>query len=250
MLTGHSAFLPMEFLRFIFFLGVIYITFDIIWQLFVWLLGMIFTIDKREGWVYFGFKGLSLYLLVALTAITTQNHLANATTDYKEFAFPAIGLIVLYFYVTATMQKSKLKARIQMDTRTMRRMRFDGFFLFASLALYVLMLYFPRLMETDLADGVFDTIDSIYSMLLFRWIIGFMAFFFLLNVLFRSYLATRTAVLGLFGNRQESQASFTERIMEERRKRNSDAGTVDAEYEIVEKADNTSVDETPNTPAK
>lgn len=228
----------MELLRFVFFLGVIYITFDGLWNFFLWAAKQIFGLDKREGWLYYISKGLSLYVLVTLTAITTQNNLALTESQFSNFLYPAIGLIVLYFYVTASMQRSKMKAKLNMDVQTIKRMRYDGLFLFGALVLYSLSLFFEQLRDTQITNWFFDTIASIYDVLLFRVIIGFLAFFFLINILIKSIFATRTLVFSLFGWEGAESDSFTDRLINEQRqqkKQSEEAGYTD--YEIIEEED-------------
>lgn len=228
----------MPLLKFIFTLGFIYITFDVLWNIFLWGIKTIFGLDKREGWLYFILKGLSLYLLVALTSITTQNHLSVANSKLSFFAYPAIGLIVLYFYITSSMQKSRLRARIKMDVTAIKKMRFDGWFLFSALVLFSLSLFFPELKDTQLTRWVFNTIEDIYDILLFRWIIGLLAFFFLVNILIKGILATRMLLFSIFGWEPQEGGRLTDRLMQEKRQstpaENQEGYT---DYEIVEDND-------------
>ncbi len=224
----------MNVLRFVFFLGVIYITFDALWNLFLWVLKYFFGIDKREGWVYYISKGLSLYILVTLTAITTTQNLQLADSQLSKFLYPAIGLIVLYFYITSSMQRSKMKAKIKMDTQAIKRMRYDGIFLFSALVLYSLALFFPELHDTQITNWFFDAIASIYQVLLFKVIIGFLALFFLVNILIKSLFATRTLIFSLFGWEGAEDDSFTDRLINEQRQQQSKREEEYTDYEIVE----------------
>lgn len=229
----------MNVLRFVFFLGVIYITFDALWNLFLWVLKYFFGLDKQEGWVYYISKGLSLYILVTLTAITTTQNLKLADSQLSKFLYPAIGLIVLYFYITSSMQRSKMKAKIKMDTQAIKRMRYDGVFLFSSLVLYSLALFFPELHDTQITNWFFEAIASIYQILLFKVIIGFLALFFLVNILIKSIFATRTLIYSLFGWEGAEEDSFTDRLInEQRQQRSSSEEEGFTDYEIVEEKTN------------
>lgn len=229
----------MNVLRFVFFLGVIYITFDALWNLFLWVLKYFFGLDKQEGWVYYISKGLSLYILVTLTAITTTQNLKLADSQLSKFLYPAIGLIVLYFYITSSMQRSKMKAKIKMDTQAIKRMRYDGIFLFSSLVLYSLALFFPELHDTQITNWFFEAIASIYQILLFKVIIGFLALFFLVNILIKSIFATRTLIYSLFGWEGAEEDSFTDRLInEQRQQRSSSEEEGFTDYEIVEEKTN------------
>lgn len=236
----------MNLLRFVFFLGVIYITFDGLWNLFLWASKQIFGLDKKEGWVYYISKGLSLYVLVTLTALTTLSNLELTNSQFSNFLYPAIGLIVLYFYVTSSMQRSRMKAKINMDTQTIKRMRYDGIFLFGALVLFSLSLFFEQLRDTQLTNWFFDTIASIYDVLLFRIIIGFLAFFFLVNILIKSIFATRTLIFSLFGWEGAETGSFTDRLINEQQQKTTREDGY-ADYEIIEE-DGTSKDPEDDAP--
>lgn len=231
----------MDLVRFVFTLGVIYITFDGLWNLFLWLVKQLFGLDKQEGWVYYLSKGISLYLLVTLTAITTLQYEVLANSQLSHFLYPAIGLIVLYFYLTAAMQRRKMKATISMDTQTLKRQRYDGLFLFAGLILYSLSLFFEQLSDTDLTNWFFSTISQIYDVFIFRLVIGLLAFFFLINILIKSIFATRTLLFSLFGWKDSERDTFTDRIINEQQQ--SQAQTEEfTDYEIIveEEEDQTS----------
>lgn len=225
----------MEFLKFIFYLGVIYITIDILWNLFVFGLRVLLGINYQDRVIYFVLKGVSLYILVALTAVTTNRYLAGTDDQIAYLGYPLVGFFVLYFYVTSSMQKSRMKAQIKMDMQAMRRMKYNGIFLFAALAFYIISLYRPEINETRFNAWLFATIEDIYDLLLFRLIIGFLAILFLINMLVRGFLMTRLLIFSIFGIPQNPRSNFAKRLLEEQRKAKQQEPEVeDAEYEIVD----------------
>lgn len=225
----------MEFLKFIFYLGVIYITVDILWNLFVFGLRILLGIDYQDRVIYFVLKGLSLYILVALTAVTTNRYLVGIDSRIAYFGYPLIGFFVLYFYVTSSMQKSRMKAQIKMDMQAMRRMQYNGIFLFAALAFYLISLYRPEINETRFTEWLFATIDDIYDLWLFRIIIGFLAIIFLVNMLVKGFLMTRLLIFSIFGIPQNPRSNFAKRLLEEQRKaKEQEVEVEDVEYEVIE----------------
>ena len=219
----------MDYLRFIFYLGVIYITFDLLWKLFLWLIKMFFGITSKDSAFYHLFKALSYYLLVSLTAATTLRYMAGTEEMVKQFFFTFVGLIVLYFYITSNMQKSRLRAAIRSDVIAIRRMRFNSLYLLFSVSFYIFCLYFPRTVETLVLDWLFSTVERIFNYLLFRWIIGFMASLFLINMLYRGLLTTKVLIMSIFGIREKSTSSY--RDMYGRATPYEE--TIDAEYQVV-----------------
>lgn len=225
----------MDFLRFVFYLGVIYITVDILWNLFLFGLRIVLGINYRDRALYYVLKGVSLYILVSLTAITTNKYVSGSQSELAYLGYPLIGFFVLYFYITSSMQKSRLRAQIKMDTSAMRRMRYNGIFLFAALAFYMLSLYRPEINQTQLTDWLFATIDDIYDLWLFRIILGFLAIIFLVNMLIRGFLMTRLLIFSIFGIPQNPRSNFAKRLLEEQKRSQAQESEVeDAEYEIIE----------------
>lgn len=214
----------MEFLRFIFDLGVIYIIFDLIWKFFLFMVRITLGIDDHHSTPHYLFKGFGYYLLVSLTAVTASRYMETAASKGAIIFYSVIGILVLYFYITSRMQRMKMKARVRMDVMAVKRMRYNSVFLFLSLLYYLLSMYFPYLARSGVTDWLFTSIESVYELLLFRWIIGFFAIIFLINILIKSALITQYLVfallgrpLGLKANRQSNPFSENE-------------NTVDTEY--------------------
>lgn len=97
---------------------------------------------------------------------------------------------------------------VRSDVRAIKRMRYNSLYIFFSIALYITCLYFPRILETLVLDGLFMAIERIFQYLLFRFIIGFMASIFLINMLYRGFVMTRYLIMNIFGIKQKSTSSY------------------------------------------
>jgi hypothetical protein len=180
----------MVIFRFIFYLGVIYITFDALWKLFLYLVKSIFGITDRNRTAYFLFLFLYLFLLVTLTALTTHNYMEEHIRKISYLSFPIISLIVLYFYITSNMQKVRFRAKNTMDSLTIKRMKYNSVFLVLALSYFMVCIAFPNINENDFTIWVYGLIGDIYAVKLFKWIIGFFAFFFLINIFYRGIVVS------------------------------------------------------------
>lgn len=218
----------MDFLRFIFDLGVIYIIFDLIWKVFLFLVRITLGIDDHHSTPHFLFKGFGYYLLVSLTASTATRYMETAMSMGGVILYSVIGLMVLYFYITSRMQRMKRRARVRMDTMAVKRMRYNSLFLFLSLLLYVVCMYYPVLTRNMITDWLFASIEDVYEVMLFRWIIGFFAAIFLINILIKSVLTTQYLVFALIG-RPLGMSNSTQATHFP-----GEDVTVDAEFEEVE----------------
>ena len=212
----------MRFLQFVFELAFIFIAFDLLWNIFMFLLRMAFGIHRdQNAVVYYIFKGISLYLLVSLTALVTFHHVEMYSDEVNQFTYSLIGFLVLYLYITSSMHKSRLKAELKMDERAMRRMRFNGFFLTSALAYYVvgILLSFNHqatltnwILNNKITSWIFSTIARLYNLLLVRWVIGLLAIFFLVNMLIRAFLSTRMIIFSFFGIPDTARDRLKQRI--------------------------------------
>src|SRR5687767_14845103 len=156
-------------------------------------------IDRHERTPHYIFKAFGYFLLVSLTAVTTNNEIAERERDFGTLAFILIALLGLYFYITSNMQKSRLRAAISMDYLAVKRMRYNSIFLILSLAFFVACIAWPQLAANDLSEFIFHAIEKIYDLFIFRVIIGFLAVIFIVNMLWQGIGATRMLVNNLLG---------------------------------------------------
>ena len=91
-------------IKFAFLLGVVFITFNLIWVFFTFLLKSILgDTGVIEKYILRVFQG---YFLASVTAIATLNYESNFET--KNYAFLVTGIIVLFLYlINKTKQRKK-----------------------------------------------------------------------------------------------------------------------------------------------
>lgn len=215
-----------QIFSFIFLLGFFYITFDLIWGLIRFLLRITLGVNSEDRVTYHLFKIFSYFVLVTLTAVITLK--------YELFLFYALGFLVLYFYITSRMQKNKLKAAIKMDQRMLKRVRFNSIYLLGSLVFFVLSVNIPALVENQLTDWFYNMIVKVKDIGLFRFVIGFFAIIFLVNVLYRGFQATRLLIQQLLGMEPKASNAYESSFGKEGRELEEEKQGEYIDYEEVE----------------
>lgn len=214
----------MELIRYIFFLGIVFIIFSMVWGFFMILYRLLTGIQQRNSIERYIFKIANMYLLVSLSAMQTQEYLMRP--DSPKVFITVLGLLVLYSYLTGRLERKRFVMQInnmKIDREELN-MKFESFIIIASLVYFSFCITNPVIMENPVNNWFYLTVKDIYATPVIGWIIGFIGIFFLLFMLIKSFMVTTGFV-----------ANFMDRISGN--KRNDDDGNNNdgfTDYEIIE----------------
>lgn len=233
----------MHFLGFVFELAFVFVTFDILWSLILLLLKGLLGIDRSQNsFAYYALKISSLYILTSLTVLITFRHLEMHTGPFNRISYPFIAFVVLILYMASGMQRSRLKARLTLDQKSMRRLRFNGLFLFSVMVYFFIALYFTLtreplfnswILENRIVSWFVEITGKVYQIILLRWIIGFLALILLVRIVLRGLLSLRLLSYGYLGipDHVRDQFTYAPNKKGEQVERNED---IYSEYEEIE----------------
>ncbi len=209
----------MHFLGFVFELAFVFVTFDILWSLILVLLKGLLGIDRSQNsFAYYALKISSLYILTSLTVLITFRHLEIHTGPFNRITYPFLAFVVLIFYMASGMQRSRLRARLTFDQKSMRRLRFNGLFLFSVMVYFFVALYFALareplfnswILENRIVNWFVQVTGNVYQITLLRWVIGFLALILLVRIVLRGLLSLRLLSYGYFGIPDHARDRFT-----------------------------------------
>ena len=209
----------MHFLGFVFELAFVFVTFDILWSLILFLLKGLLGIDRSQNsFAYYVLKISSLYILTSLTVLITFRHLEIHTGPFNRITYPFLAFVVLILYMASGMQRSRLKARLTLDQKSMRRLRFNGLFLFSVMVYFFIALYFALareplfnswILENRIVSWFVETTGKVYQIPLLRWVIGFLALILLVRIVLRGLLSLRLLSYGYLGIPDQVRDRFT-----------------------------------------
>ncbi|MFN0276561.1 MAG: hypothetical protein ACKVPJ_12490 [Chitinophagales bacterium] len=216
----------MKIFEFIFYLGVITIVFTSGWKL---VTAVVISLLKDAGihkdYSFLFFKTLGYYILVSLAALKTVAQMENAY-KFTSVVYAILGTFIIYSTIASNLERNRWRAVLNYEQKRIQVMRYDGYLLMACIVLFILTLLKPELADLPPHNWLLATIDKIYNTPVLKWVIGFFAFFYMLNIIFRGIKASDEVLNSIF-NRKGSKT----------KKQNSDPDKYDdnfyTEYEEV-----------------
>ncbi len=194
----------MKIFEYIFYLGVINIVFSAGWKIFATVISSLLNdlgINKDTSFLVF--KTLGYYILVSITALVTVDHMQQ-TYSLAAMAYAITGTFVLYATIASNLERNRWRAVMNYERKRIRVMRYDGFLLMACIVLFIVTLLKPEIASLPPHIWILSTIAKIFNVFLLKYIIGFFAFFYMLNIIYRGMKAS-DEVFALLFNRKKPQ---------------------------------------------
>lgn len=173
-------------INFAFLLGVVFITFNLIWVFFTFVLKT--TLGETgniEKYILRVFQG---YFLASVTALATINYELNS--GIKSRVFLITGIVVLFLYLINKIKQRERRLQFSMQlNRNMinfkpKNLKYDLIIAVATVALFVVSYLNPETVQTSLNIWIFAKIESISNAFLIGWVIGIIGVFFIIGIFF------------------------------------------------------------------
>lgn len=196
----------MEIFEYIFYLGVINIVFSAGWKILATIISSLLNdvgINKETSFLIF--KTLGYYILVSMAAMVTVTHMEQ-TYSLAAMAYAITGTFVIYATIASNLERNRWRAVMNYERKRIRVMRFDGYLLMACIVLFIVTLLKPEIANIPPHTWILTTIDKIFNTSILKYIIGFFAFFYMLNIIFRGIKAS-DEVFALLFNRKRSKTT-------------------------------------------
>lgn len=195
----------MEIFHYIFYLGVINIIFSTAWKVVATVSSSLLNdvgINKDSSFLFF--KTVGYYILVSLAALVTAAHM-EATYSLAAVAYAIIGTYVIYATIASNLERNRWRAVMNFERKRIRVMRFDGYLLMACIVLFIVTILKPEIANLPPHNWLLATIDRIYNTLILKYIIGFFAFFYMINILFRGFKASDEVFSIIFNRKRPNK---------------------------------------------
>jgi hypothetical protein len=185
-----------EILSYIFFLGIIYIVFSIIW-FFIALLPK-YALGNKENIIQntilnYTIKAAQFYFLAALTAIKALEAIKENVGTNQGPLYIIIGGIVLYLYLAGKIERSKMMSQLRSNlgnTNSSNISKYEPHLIGLTLILYAISFNYLPLIENPINQWFLESINDFYNTVIIGWIIGLIGFFFLISMIFKGINAT------------------------------------------------------------
>jgi hypothetical protein len=186
----------MEILSYIFFLGIIYIVFSIIW-FFIALLPKYAFGNKENNLqntiLNYTIKAVQFYFLASLTAIKALEFIDEQTDPNQRPLYIVIGGIVLYLYLAGKIERSKMMSQLRSNlgnSNSSIASKYEPHLIGLTLISYAISFSYPQLIQNSVNQWFLVSIDDFYNTVIIGWIIGIIGFFFLISMVLKGVNAT------------------------------------------------------------
>jgi len=200
----------MEIFEYIFYLGVINIVFSAGWKILATIISSLLNdigINKETSFLVF--KTLGYYILVSMAAMVTVTHMEQ-TYNLAAMAYAITGTFVIYATIASNLERNRWRAVMNYERKRIRVMRFDGYLLMACIVLFIVTLLKPEIANIPPHTWILTTIDKIFNTSILKYIIGFFAFFYMLNIIFRGIKASDEVFALLFNRKRNKTTTGTQ----------------------------------------
>lgn len=186
----------MEILKYIFFLGIVYIVFSIIW-FFIALLPKYLLGNRRDSAqnniLGYLIKSVQYYFLASLTAIKAIDFVQEENIDASQGpVYVVIGGIVLYLYLAGKAERNRamVQFRSNLGNFSTTSLKYEPHLIGITLIFYAIAFNYLPLIQNPINYWFLESIDDFYNTIIIGWIIGFIGFFFLLSMIFKGINTT------------------------------------------------------------
>lgn len=193
----------MDYFKYIYYLGIVYVVFSLIWFFIAQGLKLILRSGREEQpWEGYVLKSIQYYFIASLTLLKASEYLQQKPELYQNPALLYIlGGIVLYLYLYGKYERTKqfsgLKATFSMmrngkvsTISTEEKTKYEPHIIGVIILFYLISVQFPVLVDHKLNFWFLNNINDFYNTFLIKWILGIIGFFFMISMVFKGLSAT------------------------------------------------------------
>jgi len=202
----------MDYLKYIFYLGIVYVVFSMIWFFIAKIPKFFLKGDREEQpWEGYALKAVQYYFIASLTLLKASEYLANnITTTKNSFTFFLLGGIILYLYTYGKYERTKQFSGIQSTIKMMKggkmgsvnvkeQTKYVPHLIGIIIIFYFTALQFPFLVQNGVNYWLLESINDFYDTIIIGWILAVVGFFFMLGMISKGFSATGELVQTLIG---------------------------------------------------
>jgi len=188
----------MDVIKYIFYMGVIQIVFSTLWKFIATLASSLFQrIGLNKDLSFLGFKAAGYYILVSVSALVTWDMMVKGSTVTAALVGIA-GTFIIYTTIAGNLERNRWRAVMNFERKRVQVMRFDGYLLISSVALFLVTLALPEIADNPVNNGFRTFIDNVYKTPVIGWIVGLGALFYMLHIIFKGMRTTDYLINLLF----------------------------------------------------
>ena len=207
----------LEILKFIFYLGIIYAIFGLLWGIINFLYKSVREKPSKLEMILL--RVLGYYFLASLTVIYVFDPFNLTNPNSGSFAFMSLGGIVLYFYLISKMNKRKNIITPFSNQKAQNVSEYDikieAILIGVTLLFYIVALLYPEIGNHALNDWFYMKIQLIYDTFILNFIFGLIGIAFLIQILVQGMNSSGMAINLLTGKKTKTWSAQNSQVNNE-----------------------------------
>lgn len=193
----------MDYFRYIFYLGIVYVVFSLIWFFIAQALKFLLKAGKEEQpWQGYALKVIQYYFLASLTLMKASEFIENKPQlANNAVVLYLLGAVILYLYLYGKYERAKQFSGISSTISMMRggkvkklsvaqKTKYVPHIIGVTVIFYLVSLQLPALVTNPVNTWFLVNINDFYDTILIKWILGIIGFFFMLGMIVKGLSAT------------------------------------------------------------
>jgi hypothetical protein len=201
----------MNYFHYIFYLGIVYVVFSLIWFFIAQLPKFLLRGGRADQpWESYLLKSIQYYFIASLTLLKATEFVeAKSITGEKEIYFYIVGAVILYLYLLGKFERSKqwvfVRAGISMmrngtmSTPKSNSLKFEPHLIGLIVLFYLVALQYPAMVSHALNFWFLESINDFYDTIIIKWILGIIGFIFMLGMVIKGISTTGELVQTIVG---------------------------------------------------
>lgn len=201
----------MNIFQYLFYLGIIQVLYSFIFKWASLAFAFILVILKLEKWGAYILKTINYYLYISLLGLLTLTALNGDTSIPYLLLIIGTGLFFAFTSIGGGMYEGQKIAQANYDYMAIEMMKYDSYFLIASLAYFIFVLFVPTIANTLPVHLLFIIIDWVYKLPIIGFFVGIYGVYTVFGTLFQAFImggaVTYLFLNKLRGKKEEKDSS-------------------------------------------
>lgn len=202
----------MDYFRYIFYLGIVYVVFSLIWFFIAQGLKFLLKAGKEEQpWQGYVLKVIQYYFIASLTLMKASEFIeTKPELAQNAVALYLLGGVILYLYLYGKYERAKQFSGISSTISMLRggkmkkisveqKTKYVPHIIGLTIIFYLISLQIPTLVTNPLNTWFLVNINDFYDTILIKWLLGIIGFFFMLGMIVKGLSATGELVQQVIG---------------------------------------------------
>lgn len=209
----------MNIFQYLIFLGIVQLVYSFIFHWLSLLLALLLVALRMDKWGAYIVKTLNYYLYISILVLLTLVALQGNTSFIYGLLVGILGLFFAYITIAGGMYEGYKQARENLALEALAGMKYDSYFLIASLGYFIFALFVPIVASTLPVKFILQAIGWIYELPIIGFLLGVGGLFSMLGTFSQALIIGAVGIGALIGklkgNKQEISKDTVDPLINE-----------------------------------